>query len=1272
MAGNCTGTLLQTLRYRGLEVVRWRVFVRIAKIDLSENRSSLPPIILPAMPHVKCFSIAAVILCFGTSSSQAQTYESPESAAKDPDFLIQGEYVRASDGTGLQVVTRGKGEFELVLFTGGLPGAGWNRAETRRIEADRDEAEDFLEGFEKVTRKSPTLGKQRPDNATMLFDRTAASFDAQAYSPPLRFQDDGLLLPGATSIDRFRDYTLHVEFRTPFQPATELKQRGRSGVLHQGRYETPIADSFGSPGKDHEIGGIPGVREPSLNMCFPPLSWQTLDFDFVAARFDGDAKISPARLTIRLNGVVVNREVELHELSDSVDSGDDDLPGHIILQDHGSPVHFRNIWIQPTDFSALARRPIVPAFERFYTGADSDTGAGGRLLLGELNCLSCHDAEPHLASSLNPRRAPILTEVARRLHPEWMVKFIANPHEVKGGTTMPDVMRGMSVAQRQEAAISLVNYLVGDRSVDLGGSNDNQNGQQLFQEVGCVACHQSQDESIQLSSATSVPLPNLAEKYSFVGLDRFLQNPAAVRPSSRMPHIGLDDKERRSIANYLAGGSSFSWSDQGKTPAKPNIAFRVYHGQWDSMPDFEKLKPAKSGEVAGFSIRVAEKTDLFGIVYEAYLPVTTTGAYTFRTVSDDGSKLYVNGNRIVNNDGVHGVQSEQGSVKLEPGIYPVRVEFFEKNGGEELSVFWTGPGVRGRRLDSDLVLSPENLPDAIRKLTSGEATPAAPSNDHQNEYQYSFAPDRMEEGRKLFTSLGCANCHQHEVGGARVASTLTAPRLTSCRETQGCLAEKRTAKEANVPDFELSSIQRAALAAAVAEAPESVVNTQQQLTHIFNSFNCYACHERDGIGGPEGDRNQMFLSTIPEMGDEGRLPPPLSGVGDKLSESYLNHILSNGANERPYMKTRMPKFGLAGTKPLVQIFRDLDLKTEAEIAELDESPKRVAAVGRALAGDKGLSCVKCHTFDRFKATGIQAIAMDRMASRLREDWFHRYLVNPVKYRPGTRMPTAFPNGKSVATEVYDGDPQRQLSAMWAWMTLGNEGGVPSGVAGGMIELKPENHPIIYRNFLEGLSSRGIAVGYPERAHLAWDADRFALTLLWQGSFIDASMHWQGRGQGRQRPLGDNVITWEKTVPVAVLASPDAPWPESEPKDRGYRFSGYRLDEQLRPAFRYRTAAFTVVDRPIPVKDGDYSTFRREITVADQGDSNLIAQPNGQLYFRAAIGQSLEQIDSGWWETEESVRISVGGGKPILREVGDHVELLVPLNFGETIVQQIVW
>ena len=81
--------------------------------------------------------------------------------------------------------------------------------------------------------------------------------------------------------------------------------------------------------------------------------------------------------------------------------------------------------------------------------------------------------------------------------------------------------------------------------------------------------------------------------------------------------------------------------------------------------------------------------------------------------------------------------------------------------------------------------------------------------------------------------------------------------------------------------------------------------------------------------------------------------------------------------------------------------------------------------------------------------------------------------------------------------------------------------------------KPTTEPIIYRNFIEGAGVRAIGVGYPEEINLAFDANNMRLAMIWRGSFMDASRHWTGRGQGFEPPLGDDIITLSNQLPFLV-------------------------------------------------------------------------------------------------------------------------------------------
>ncbi len=154
----------------------------------------------------------------------------------------------------------------------------------------------------------------------------------------------GLLGSGATTKDKFQNYTLHAEFLLPFKPAGRGQDRANSGVYMQNRYEVQVLDSFGLKGENNECAGIYSKTAPSVNMCYPPLQWQTYDIDFEAAKFDAGKKVKNAVITVRHNGVIVHDKVEI---AGPTGGGKPETAegGEIQLQGHGNPVFYRNVWI---------------------------------------------------------------------------------------------------------------------------------------------------------------------------------------------------------------------------------------------------------------------------------------------------------------------------------------------------------------------------------------------------------------------------------------------------------------------------------------------------------------------------------------------------------------------------------------------------------------------------------------------------------------------------------------------------------------------------------------------------------------------------------------------------------------------------------------------------------------------------------------------------------------------------------------------------------------
>ena len=145
-------------------------------------------------------------------------------------------------------------------------------------------------------------------------------------------------------------FKLHVEFRVPYMPTATGQARGNSGVYLQGRYEVQILDSYGLKSQDNDCGGIYKVSAPKVNACKAPTVWQSYDIDFHAPVFKDGRKVSPARISVLQNGVPIHEGIEI-PLDNTVSGlgGDPSQPGPIMLQDHGNPVQFRNIWLLPID-----------------------------------------------------------------------------------------------------------------------------------------------------------------------------------------------------------------------------------------------------------------------------------------------------------------------------------------------------------------------------------------------------------------------------------------------------------------------------------------------------------------------------------------------------------------------------------------------------------------------------------------------------------------------------------------------------------------------------------------------------------------------------------------------------------------------------------------------------------------------------------------------------------------------------------------------------------
>lgn len=893
------------------------------------------------------------------------------------------------------------------------------------------------------------------------------------------------------------------------------------------------------------------------------------------------------------------------------------------------------VFAVPHASGQAASYPIIPGYERFYAQSSDDSKAG-ELLIGELNCLSCHRAEAAVEARMLLKQAPILDHVGLRVRPEFVRAYLSDPQKMKPGTTMPNLFSHQSVSERAEQVEALTHFLASTDTLAEGGpvSPAIRRGEQLFHTVGCVACHDPRREG-STGFPTSVPLPVMESKYSVPGLTEFLKNPLSVRPSGRMPHMNLDETQAREIASYLLR----------KLEVESKLEYAYYEGNWDKLPDFESLTPASYGTAASFDVNVG-RDNSFGIVFKGRFRVEQEGNYIFHLGSDDGSRLKVDGHEVVTVDGVHPFSSDKGKIALQPGLHELEVQYFEGGGEQELKVEFQGKGVDRRALEYALV---------------------GADDESKAKDRFQVDPALAAKGKQLFISIGCANCHSLRVDDQSFISQRTAKPFAELPAQGGCI----DGSSPEVPRFRLNDSQRAAVSFAIKSLNGATAvaakTPEESITSTLIAFNCVACHQRGELGGVESSRNVLFQSDQPEMGDEGRIPPPLTGVGSKLQPTWLKQIFDNGAKDRPYMFTQMPRFGSQNIGHLVTAFGEVnpDVADHGVATGIDE--RHLKAAGRKLVGAEGFSCIKCHTWGNEKATGIQSINMTTMTRRLKENWFHEYLLNPQQYRPGTRMPAAWPQGQVLLPTLLDGQALTQIHSVWEFLSDGDKATAPVGLGANPIILMAFDEAIIYRNFIEGAGPRAIGVGYPEKANQAFDANDLRIALLWHGAFMDASKHWIGRGQGFQPPLGDNILKLPEGVSFAVLDSPEASWPTETAKELGYEFRGYRLGEGRRPTFLYEMRGVKVADTLVPESKEQFTPVRRTMSLT-------ATKPCHDLWYRAAAGDSIEPTGDGWYSIDGSWRVRLNA-EASLRKAGGKVELLIPIKFTNdtaTLTQEYAW
>jgi hypothetical protein len=212
----------------------------------------------------------------------------------------------------------------------------------------------FVRGDAKPGDKTDVAMAVPPDNAIILFagnDLTRwESLSGHKARWKILPNNVMQVVPGTGNIITRQHFAghfkLHVEFWIPYMPKAHGQARGNSGVYLQGRYEVQVLDSYGLKSKNDDCGAIYEVSAPLVNACKAPEVWQSYDIEFWAPKCKDGKKVAPPRMTVHQNGVLIQKNVKIPVNNTRAGRGGDVCkPGPIMLQDHGSKVRYRNIWL---------------------------------------------------------------------------------------------------------------------------------------------------------------------------------------------------------------------------------------------------------------------------------------------------------------------------------------------------------------------------------------------------------------------------------------------------------------------------------------------------------------------------------------------------------------------------------------------------------------------------------------------------------------------------------------------------------------------------------------------------------------------------------------------------------------------------------------------------------------------------------------------------------------------------------------------------------------
>ena len=524
-----------------------------------------------------------------------------------------------------------------------------------------------------------------------------------------------------------------------------------------------------------------------------------------------------------------------------------------------------------------------------------------------------------------------------------------------------------------------VNYpfVVGFERFHSGMDDDDylaEGGLILLNELNCVACH-APPKSLtgQLKGTVATDLTGVATRLDHLNLEILIRNPRFLKRDTTMPSLfagpDRDLEEVKAIKHYLA---TLDYQVPDYKVGDIEAGRSLYHRIGCVACHAPELGYRPPGLPENVEIEMAGLPSV---------PMNLADLYDLRTLT-----------HFLLHPNEHRPSGRMPDFKLN-----------EKEAIDLAAYLKAGP---------DLVL-PENLTEALTQTIPFEIDSVL-----------------VAKGRELFIGKNCSACHLLPGEKGELTRHLARPLLElKTDQRAGCFSDRPIG--GLIPFYGLDEVQKRAISASLVRLKTRArPDVTAEIDWRMKLLNCYACHERGGMGGAETSREVYFGFTDESahaLGRWGNLPPALDHVGTKLTADWLGRVLKGekgGGAVRPYLVARMPLFQQADVAPLIDLFPKVDQLENA-------GTKRLASVFKKEASDEGKAffrsvdagCVRCHDAGPEKATEWPGIDLATSPARLQKHYFEQLIRDPQSLQPGIPMPSP----------VKPEDSAREIESLWNWL-----------------------------------------------------------------------------------------------------------------------------------------------------------------------------------------------------------------------------------------------